>query len=232
MTTGAPEIRAVAYDVDGLLIDSEPHHVEAWQEALGQHHQKLEDLSPEFLATMAGRKPIDIARDMVQTLHLPVSEADFLALKHQIFWDTVADLKPMPGATESVHLLGESFLLGINTSLSRDHLAIVLGILGLKGSDFVSIVTSDRRVNGRPLRGKPDGESYQLLATGIGVQPAEMVGLEDAQSGVAAVIASGAHCIGVENRNAAPQDLSQADAVVRSLYEVTPALIRSLRSSH
>jgi beta-phosphoglucomutase-like phosphatase (HAD superfamily) len=228
MNLAKAEIKAVGYDVDGTLINSEPHHVRAWQEALKRCGRRFEDLSPTFRETMAGRKPIAIARFMIESLGISIEPETFLRQKHEIFWDSAVELEPMPGATESVHRLGKHYLLGINTSLSREHLGRILGILGLEGGEFHGIVTGDRLVDGRPLMGKPNGESYQLLAAEIGVEPNEMVAIEDAATGVAAAEAAGAYCIGVENKFAAPQNLSGATAVVGSLDLVTPELIQSL----
>ena len=50
------DIKAVIYDVDGTMVDSEPLHVAAWDKALQTHGYHLTDLSSEFQATMAGKK--------------------------------------------------------------------------------------------------------------------------------------------------------------------------------
>jgi len=215
-------IKAVVYDVDGTMVNSEPLHVWAWDKALKIHGHTLADLSERFRATMAGKKPIAIAVGMAEELHLPIIPDAFLAEKTDLFNDLIAtDLRGMPGVLESVKRFDASgLLLGIGTSLGRPYIDSVLTMLGVR-EHFSVIVTGDEIKNG-----KPHPDTYLTVAARLGVQPWECVVLEDAASGIQSAKAAGCYCIAIENPNAAPQDTSQADVVVGSLDEVTVDVIR------
>lgn len=221
-----PQIKAVIYDVDGTMVDSEPLHVAAWGEALHQQGHELADLSEEFQATMAGKKPIVIAESMVKELHLSAGAQEFLNFKAKMFLELVqADLKGMPGVAESVHrLTGDGYELAIGTSLDRSYIDLALAKLGFTNS-FKVIITGDRIKNG-----KPHPETYLSVAQQLGRQPSECIVLEDAKSGIQSAKAARMLCIAIENPHALPQDTSEADAVVQSLNEVTKELINSLVS--
>jgi HAD superfamily hydrolase (TIGR01509 family) len=223
MSVGESRIKAVGYDVDGTMVNSEPLHVAAWREAVELNQRNFADLPLEFQATMAGRKPHAIASFMVEELSMSTTAEEFLAQKHGRFMDQVrTGLQPMPGVVESVRRLGKEYMLGIGTSLDREYVGIVLARLGIEHA-FSDIVTGDQIQHG-----KPDPETYQVLANKMHIEPGEMVVLEDATSGVASAKAAGAWCIVVENLQAVPQDTSQADIVVRSLDEVTTQLVHNL----
>jgi len=219
------KIKTIGYDIDGTMVDSEPLHVAAWHETLSRNNRKFADLPLEFQDTMAGRKPIAIAKFMVENLGITVSPDEFLAQKHTSFMDKVrTDLRSMPGVVESVQRLSGEFRLGIGTSLDRDYAELVLQVLGVTDMfEAEAIITGDDI-----LHGKPDPETYQVLATRLGVMPHEMVVLEDARSGIASAKDAGSWCVAVENTEAAPQDVSRADIIVQSLDEVTTELIHSL----
>jgi HAD superfamily hydrolase (TIGR01509 family) len=224
MNKTSPRIRAVIYDVDGTMVDSEPLHIAAWDKTLQRYGFTLSDVSKEFQATMAGKKPIAIAEHMINELRVPVAATDFLETKTKLFTEAAkTGLKGMPGVTESVGRLKEAgYLLAIGTSLDRNYVNMVLGRLGLEVS-FSVIVTGDQIKNG-----KPDPETYLTVAKQLGIDPSECVVLEDARSGIQSAKAAGAWCIAIENPNAVPQDTSEADIVVQSLGEVTQDLISKL----
>lgn len=219
-------INAVGYDIDGTMVDSEPLHVAAWYETLEQNGHSFGELPVGFQNTMAGRKPIDIASFMVENLGIKLSPETFLAQKHASFMGKVrTDLRHMPGVVESVRRLSKAFKLGIGTSLDRDYAELVLRVLDLT-SEFSVIVSGDQITHG-----KPDPETYLVLANKLGVTPQEMVVLEDARSGIVSAKDAGCWCIAVENIKAASQDTSRADVVTYSLNEVTVELIQSLQAS-
>lgn len=218
------KINAVVYDVDGTLINSEPLHVEAWKQALIKHGHTISQLSAEFLSTMAGKKPIVIAEGMVVELRIDTSAEQFLKEKTALFFSMAQkSLEAMPGAIESVDRLSEAgFRLAIGTSLDREFLDIVLGRFNI--ADKFEVIITGNEIT----KGKSDPETYFKVFEKLNLEPTNCVVLEDARTGVEAAKASGAFCIGVENVNAEPQDLSAADLVVQSLNEINKEIILDL----
>lgn len=219
-------IKAVIYDVDGTMVDSEPLHIAAWDKALQSYNHQLNDLSENLRATMAGKKPAVIAQEMVDDLKLPIDSETLLTKKTEIFMELIkTDLQGMPGIVDSVHRLKEAgYKLGIGTSLSREYLTIVLHNLNVQ-QFFDVIVTGDEIKNG-----KPHPETYLMVAEKLGVNPAECVVIEDANTGIKSAKAAGCVCIAITNPNALPQDTALADKVISSLDEVTEEFIQQVEA--
>ncbi|MEO6761292.1 MAG: HAD family phosphatase [Candidatus Saccharimonadales bacterium] len=216
-------IKAVIYDVDGTLIDTEPLHVKAWSQALEYIGASLDSLSNEFLSTMAGKKPAAIAEGMVDKLDLKVTEDELLTTKTACFLKLVETPEVMPGAIDSIRRFkATGYRLAIGTSHDRPFVDSMIIKLGLNDI-FDVIVTADE-----VSKGKPDPETYLAAAIRLEIKPEECLVFEDARSGVESAKASGAFCIAIKNINAAPQKLDEADAIVSSFDEITESLISAL----
>jgi HAD superfamily hydrolase (TIGR01509 family) len=184
-------IKAVIYDVDGTLVNSEPLHIAAWDSALKHYGFGLNNLSEDFVRTMAGKKPIVIAFEMVEVLGIDVTPDDLLKLKTVTYLDFAGEqLKPMSGAIESVKELKiAGYRLAIGTSLDASLLKTILHRLDVE-DDFEVIVTGDQI-----KKGKPDPETYLKVAELLHLSPEECLVLEDAQSGIQSAKSAGAWCM-------------------------------------
>lgn len=217
-------IQAVIYDVDGTLVNSEPLHVVAWNLALKHFGNELSELPEEFVRTMAGKKPIAIASEMVEVLKMTAQPATLLELKTKTYLELAEQqLEPMKGAVESIKALElAGYRLAIGTSLDGALLDTILRRLQVV-DDFEVKVTGDQIT-----KGKPDPETYLRVAELLHLLPEQCVVLEDAQSGIQSAKSAGAWCIAVKNEDAIEQDISKADTIVASLNDITPAFIARL----
>ena len=216
-------IEAIVYDVDGTMVNSEPLHVSAWDEALKASGKELSHLSDNFIKTMAGKKPIVIAAGMVEELQLLISAEKLLELKSSLFLEKArTSLEEMPGAVESIRRFKDAgYKLAIGTSLDRELLDIILKSLNV--SDFFNvIVTGDQIKNG-----KPHPETYLTVSKKLELAPDKLVVFEDAQSGIQSAKAAGTLCIAIENKNAVVQDTHEADITVPSLNDITIEMIKA-----
>ena len=217
-------IKAVIYDVDGTMVNSEPIHVAAWDKALQQYGTALSRLSEEFQATMAGKKPIVIAEGMIKELNLLITPEQLLEKKSALFIEAAkTSLEPMPGVVESIHRLSMAgYRLASGTSLDRDYLDFILNKLKVTNL-FEVIVTGDQIKNG-----KPHPETYLTVCERLNLEPKECIVIEDAQSGIQAAKAADAWCLAIKNADAVTQNTSEADLALNSLHEITHELIQSL----
>ncbi|HWY79735.1 MAG TPA: HAD family phosphatase [Candidatus Sulfotelmatobacter sp.] len=220
-------IKAVIFDVDGTMVDSEPIHIDAWGKTLQFYNHRLHDLSPELQANMAGKKPAIIAQEMVEDLHLSISPEILLQKKTNIFMQMIkTDLQGMPGVVSSIkQLKKDGYKLGIGTSLTKDYVDIVLKYLNVR-KYFDMIVTGDEIKNG-----KPHPDTYLTVAKKLGVKPEECIVIEDATSGIKSAKTAGCLCIAIENSNVVPQNTSLADKIIRSLDEIDKKLIDTIEKS-
>lgn len=210
-------IKAVIYDVDGTLIDSEPLHNRAWDEALTARGSSLESLSNSFIAKMPGKKPLVIADSMVKELQLDVTAEQLLSNKTDAYLRLIkSHLRALPGAISSITRCKEQgLLLAIGTSIDRKLLDVILKQLRI-AEHFDVIVTGDD-----VQKGKPHPEIYLTVLKKLGLSPNEAVVFEDSDSGIRAAKAAGIWCVAVSPSSERANEHPLADATISSFDEVT-----------
>ncbi|HEX3724468.1 MAG TPA: HAD family phosphatase [Nitrolancea sp.] len=211
-------IRGVIFDLDGLLVDSEPVQIEAWETFLARYHRSL---SPGLLQRMFGLRIWDSARLLIDELALPLTVDEVVRERDALFFDLLPGrLLAMPGAVTTVHALAaRSYRLALATSGHRLYVDIVLSELQLEGV-FEAEVTGDMVTHG-----KPSPDIYLAAANQLALSPKVCVALEDAPIGIASSKAAGMTCLAIPNEMT--RDLSGielADAVLTGLDEVVPWL--------
>lgn len=214
----AVTVRAVVFDLDGLLVDSEPLQIAAWQAFLAGYGRRLED---GLLNELFGLRLRDSARLVIERLGLPLTLEQVLAGRDAIFLDSLAGrLRPMPGARELVtELAARGIPLALATSGHRHYVERALAEIGLAGAFPVHVTAEDVE------QGKPAPDCYRLAAARLGLRPEACLALEDAPLGVRAARAAGLRCLAIPNEHTRSlPGLQEADAILPSLHEVLPWL--------
>lgn len=216
--------RAVIFDMDGLLIDSERAVLQCWRDAAMEHSLAVEDalwLSMVGLHEAGCAKLLDDLLGSEQAAHLT------LACKQRYDGMVEAGLPLKPGARE---LLQDLFDLGVPmavaTSTRGERARIKLARGGI--ADYFNHVVTSSDV----IHAKPAPDLYLLAAGRLGIPPQECIALEDSEFGVRAAAAAGIHVIQVPDLVPA-SDLSRSLAtVVSSLREARPLIESFLGFSH
>lgn len=185
-------IEAVIFDMDGLLIDSEPLTEIAFS-ALMQAHDCQIEWTPELVARTQGRRMTEILEIVagICGITTPVAELSETLEAHRI--EVIrGHLAPKPGAVALVrHVQSSGLPLALATSGQRNYVDAALREAGLSGC-FAVEVTGEC-----VTRGKPDPEVYLLAAQRLGVAPARCIVFEDAPAGIAAAMAAGMTAVAV-----------------------------------
>lgn len=191
MTDDAP-IEGLIFDMDGLLVDSEPVVGRALVAWLAGHGRELR---PGSLTNALGRRLPEAIAALAEAhaLEGPLDTlvAEFDELRYQAL---VGNVVPMPGAAALIAFArGAGLRLGLATSSTRRHADLSLGEAGLVG-------LFDAETTGDDVRhGKPAPDIFLLAAERIGVPPERCVVLEDAAAGLDAAAAAGMRRLWVLN---------------------------------
>lgn len=212
--------KAFIFDVDGVIIDSEPLHARAKLLALQSLGIKAtaEELN---LEGYVGRGADAFAKDMVvrypQLSHM--SWEEIADLKKKFYLELLANdpaIQPISGLRELLaRLKAKNYRIGIGSSSRKNMVEMVLEKFQIR--DYFASITAGDEVP----RTKPDPAIYLLAAQRLGVEPVNCTVLEDAKSGVQAAKTAGMHCIAYRNPNSGNQDLSKADQIVDHYDEIT-----------
>ena len=207
-------IRALVFDFDGLILETELPDYQSWREVYQEHG---EDLSMAVWGDVIGRGPeyFDPYRELVAKLGHDLDREVVLNRRRVRHLEMIAELEILPGVRDAV--AGAKSLglrLGVASSSSRAWVTGHLARLGL--TDFECVRSRDDVANAKP---QPD--LYLSVCACLGVAPAEAVALEDSANGIAAAKAAGLHCVAVPNRMTADLDLSAADLRLGSLTDLS-----------
>ena len=209
-TMPAPTIRAVCFDLDGLMFNTEHVFYESAEVLLQRRGLAM---SRGAMDAMLGRRPLESFQALIDYLNLQESPAELLAESRVIFHGLLdAKLQPMPGLFELLALI-ESVGLpkGVATSSSRDYLENVFGRFDLLPRFPVALTAES------VTHGKPNPEIYLKAAEKLGVLPEQMLVLEDTQTGTRAGAAAGAFVVSVPHEHTATHDFSQAKYIATGL---------------
>lgn len=200
-------IRAVLWDMDGTLIDSEEFHWISWRNTLA--NEGINITREQFLASFGQRNDSILPR-WLGVSATPERMARISNAKEELYRHLVRrnGISPLPGVAHWVHRLHkEGWLQAIASAAPRANIEAVLEALSASHI-FQGIVSADD-----VHRGKPDPEVYLTAASRVGASPECSIVVEDAVAGVEGARRAGMKSIGV-NRNGKHL---QADVVVRSL---------------
>ncbi len=204
-------IKAVLFDMDGVLSDSEPHHVRAFRELFRRHGIILTN---KDTSTIFGKLDEDIIRDLCKNKKIKCDVKKWYWEKRKIVVSYLkkSRIPSFPDAIALVKRVAKHFKIGVGTSSSHEEIDIVLKRLGIKRHFDVILGREDVRFH------KPHPEIYLKLARRLRVKPSECVVIEDSIYGVEAAKRAKMKCIAVLNSFPASK-LKKADLVVKSLND-------------
>lgn len=210
MTTLPGRWAGACFDLDGLLVDTEPIWMDA-KETLFARHDVPFDVGDHH--AVFGASELQSATYFTRRMGLPDSEVERVRVEYlEIVTGMLdTDIAIRPGARELLVRLRGRMGLALVTNTRRPQAELVLRRTGL--ADLF-----DTTVTGDEAEPKPAGDLYLLGCRRLGVAPAEAVGLEDSPTGVRAVKAAGMYCIAVPSDSAS--DVSPADEIVGSLLDL------------
>lgn len=206
--------------MDGVIIDSEPLHQKVEEEL-------LEDLGGTMTASdkeaFVGTTDYHMWSTMKERFDLSQSVEEMIASKKDRFLSQIHNIFLVDGFKEVLsQLKEEGYLIALASSNNRRAVDQIVKQFDL-AKDFELTMSGEDVTHG-----KPHPEIFLKTAEAIGVAPANCLVIEDAKNGVEAAKAAGMKCIGLDNPNSGPQDLSEADIVLKDYQEFDLEAIKKL----
>jgi HAD superfamily hydrolase (TIGR01509 family) len=214
-----PDIEAVVFDLDGVIVDSE-HGWDAAREALarergGRWHEGAQQ-------DMMGMSSVEWSRYMHERLGLkdPPEEISVEVVR-RLEATYREELPLVEGATEAVARLARRWPLGVASSSNRPIIDLVLGLAGL--DRFFRATVSSEEVQ----RGKPSPDVYLETARRLGADPGRSAAVEDSRNGILSAKAAGMRVVAIPNTRFPPDEeaLVAADVVIPSITGLTPETV-------
>jgi HAD superfamily hydrolase (TIGR01509 family) len=212
-------IDAVIFDLDGVLLDTE----QVWDEVReALVHERGGRWHARAQADMMGMSSLEWSRYMHDELGLRERPEDISAEVVRRMLDRYRERLPLiEGAVEAVERLAARWPLGLASSSNREIIDAALDSGGL--ARFFGAAVSSEEVG----RGKPAPDVYLETARRLDVDPRVAAAVEDSSNGLLSARAAGMRVIAIPNRAFPPshEALAAADVVLRSLEELTPAVV-------
>jgi len=213
----------VVFDLDGLLVDSQEWHLQAWNECLKAYKIQLE---PEEWETLVGYRAYDVAERLRARYDLPDDPLTITEAQQAILLELVENqpqLEALPGAIEVFEMLKDNGLkLAIATPEYKDYVWLILEKFGL--DEMIDVL-----VTGETMPEiRPSPLPLFACAETFAIHPANCLALAKDRAGVEAAIRAGMKVICVPGPGIPRWRITGADVVLSSLEALNMATLRSI----
>lgn len=197
------DLDAVIFDMDGVIIDSEPLHERTARMVFQEYDMTVpEDLFDRF----KGRTDREIVRYMIEhhaTRSLEVDE--ILNRRRAIYASVIHELEPVADVLPFIHALSRTHRLAVATSASRHNQQLAFSKFALDPLFEFVIAAEDI------TRHKPDPEPYRVAAARLGADPSRCLVFEDSTAGVRSALGAGCQVIAITTTF--PEEALRAEGV-------------------
>ncbi|KNY27172.1 HAD family hydrolase [Pseudobacteroides cellulosolvens] len=207
-------LKAVIFDMDGVIVDSEPIHFEVDKKVLKKCNLNVND---EILNSYVGIPNPEMWKDLKEKYNLVPSVEELLKLQSEFKIEFLKETKieAIDGVKGLLNELKQNnIILAVASSSPRFFIETILETIKIR--ECFNVILSCEEVQ----RGKPYPDIFLITAEMLKVNPQECIVIEDSTNGVKAALSAGMRCIGYANLNSGLQDLSSASTIVNSICEI------------
>lgn len=208
-------IEAVAFDFDGLIVDTETPEYESWRSVYRAYGADL-PLWTWLPHVGRGRDSFDVYDHLAQSVGYPIDREEARRLHRTAFDGMFADAAPLPGVEDYIAAArARGMGLGIASSSTRAWVEPKLDLLGL-GDVFDTVVCADDVGSS-----KPNPASYLAVIANLGVTAEQAVALEDSPNGVRGAKNAGLLCVAVPGPMTRGESFDHADLILHALTDLS-----------
>lgn len=201
-------IKAVLFDMDGVLYDSMPNHAKAWSTAVTEFGLSMSPHEAYLHEGRTGHGTINILAHRHWGRNATTEEMERIYAAKSALFNTCPEPQPMPGAAQLLQSIRSLGLTIVLVTGSAQH-----SLLTRLAHDFPGIFSAERMVTAFDVKhGKPHPEPYLMGLEKAGVSASEAIVIENAPLGVEAAHAAGIYTIAVNTGPLSPKVLLDAGA--------------------
>lgn len=214
--------KAVLFDMDGVIIDSEPLHAKAFQDSMRPYGLNLSD---RYCYQFIGNTDRYMAEVLIKEHNLAISVEELLRVKNEakLKLEEEVGYPPVPYVKELVQdLYTHKIKLAIASSSPMDAIKKTAETLGIETffSDFISGMDLEKS--------KPAPDIFLKAAAHLGVAPEDCLVIEDSTNGITAAKAANMTCVAFFNPHSGKQNLEKADIIVEGFEEIDTVFLNNV----
>jgi HAD superfamily hydrolase (TIGR01509 family) len=214
------KLKAIIFDMDGVIIDSEPLHFKLEKELLEELGGKINKKEHE---AFVGTTDYYMWKTFKGKFNLKYSVEEMIKIKKERFIENIHKIELVDNFYEfMLKMYEEGFLMGLASSNNKNAVDAIVKKFQL--DKYLKFIISGEEVS----KGKPNPEIFLTAAKKMNVKPSECLVIEDATNGITAAKSAGMKCIGLKSSNSGNQDLSKADLVINNFNELSLDIIKKL----
>jgi HAD superfamily hydrolase (TIGR01509 family) len=212
------EIEAILFDMDGVLADTIPAHIQAWNYALRENH--LPELDRETYLVGLGRTNLDMLTGILELFDVDMplaTKKSLVVIKERFFREIIREnIKTTPGVMDWLDFFKKKQIrCSVASSGEMANITLILDALHI--SDYFTSIISGAKLPAT----KPDPMIFKLAAASLGAEPCKCLVIEDAPAGIKAAKSAGMACCAMATTLPFDQ-LQQADILLENLSRVSP----------
>ena len=208
-------LKAVIFDMDGVIIDSEPMHIKAYNDMFNEVGIEV---STQLYESFTGQSTINICKRLCNHFNLSESPETLVALKRKYykrFFESDSDLALIDGVLDIIKEYHENELtLVLGSSASMNGINQIFERFDLNKYFSAKFSGADLK------QSKPHPEIFIKAANSTGFKREECMVIEDSTNGIEAAKAAGIFCVGYDSFHSKNQDYSKADVVIKKFDEI------------
>lgn len=217
-------LKAVIFDMDGVIIDSEPMHLKFEKELFESLAVELE---PEEHNQFVGTTSHYMWKVLKNKFNLPQAVEELVKNDREGYFKFLVsgehNMQMVEGVKELIQELYENgVLLAVASSSPMDVIEVVADLYDIR-KYFKELITGDY-----VDKSKPNPDIFLYAAKKLGVEPKDCIVIEDSGNGVLAAKNAQMKCVGYKNLNSGNQDISPADIIISSYDEISYEKLKNL----
>lgn len=213
-------LKAIIFDMDGVIINSEPIHLKLEKELAEELGGTITD---EEHSHFIGTTDYYMWSTLKEKFNIELSVDEIVEIKRRKFRENIHQVKLIDNFWDFLIMVFEAnYKLALASSNNRQTVDLIIDRFNL--DKYLKVAMSGEEVK----KGKPDPEIFLTTADKLNIDPSNCIVIEDAENGVAAAKSAGMKCIGLQNPGFEDQDLSNADLVINNFNELDLQVLERL----